>query len=260
VPAATFISIAVIGVLYSLAAWAMTVAVGPTQVVTAATEQGADLLFAVAGSELGPGWADLGRALLVTSVLAAMISFHNTAARYLFALGREHVLPPALGRTGARSGSPIIGSLLQSAIGLAVIASYAIVGADPLTRLFYLGGATGGLGVLILLAVTAIAILIHFTRQPASHYGDRAARPILLPAIAVLAIGTVLYLALRHVDTLLGVAPDSTLTWAVPLGYAAAAVLGLGWALLLRRWRPDTYQRIGYGAKAATLTTTGAHR
>jgi amino acid transporter len=188
-----------------------------------------------------------------------MISFHNTAARYLFALGREHVLPPALGRTAARSGSPIIGSLLQSAVGLAVIGGYAVAGADPLTQLFYLGGATGGLGVLILLAVTAVAILIHFTRQPATH-DNRVTRPVVAAAIAVLAIGTVLYLALTHIDTLLGVTPDSTLTWAAPLGYAAAAVLGLGWALLLRLRRPDTYQRIGYGAKAATLTTTGAHR
>jgi amino acid transporter len=259
VPVATFVSIAIIGVLYALSAWALTVAVGPAQVVTAAQQQGADLLFGVADAQLGPGWADLGRALLVTSVLAAMISFHNTAARYLFALGREHVLPPVLGRTATRTGSPIIGSLLQSVVGLAVIVVYAAVGADPLTRLFFLGGATGALGVLILLAVTAVAILVHFARQPASPgYPSAGGRPILAPAVAVVAVGAVLYLAVDHLDTLLGVAQDSPLTWAVPAGYATAAVLGLGWAVVLRVRRPDIYARIGYGAKAAALTTSSA--
>ena len=35
-----------------------------------------------------------------------MISFHNTTARYIFALGRERVLPPVFGRTGLRTGAP----------------------------------------------------------------------------------------------------------------------------------------------------------
>jgi len=46
-------------------------------------------LSSTAGQQIG-GWiVDVGHVLLVTSILAAMISFHNTTARYMFALGRE---------------------------------------------------------------------------------------------------------------------------------------------------------------------------
>src|SRR6266508_2815377 len=58
--------------------------------------------------------ADVANVLLITSVFAALLSFHNGVARYFFALGRERVLPSFLGRTGARSGAPVAGSLLQS--------------------------------------------------------------------------------------------------------------------------------------------------
>lgn len=55
----------------------------------------------------------------------AMISFHNAVARYMFALGRERVLPAALARTEPRTGAPRVASLTQSAVGLVVIAVYA---------------------------------------------------------------------------------------------------------------------------------------
>jgi hypothetical protein len=47
----------------------------------------------------------LGHVLFSTSILAAAISFHNTIARYVFALGREHALPAVFGRTST-SGAP----------------------------------------------------------------------------------------------------------------------------------------------------------
>ena len=55
--------------------------------------------------------------LFMTSLFAAMISFHNAVARYMFALGRERVLPGALGRTEPRSGAPRVASLSQSPSG-----------------------------------------------------------------------------------------------------------------------------------------------
>ena len=54
----------------------------------------------------------------------------------MFALGRENVLPAALGRTGSNN-IPKAASLVQSATGLAVIAVYALAGWDPMTRLFF---------------------------------------------------------------------------------------------------------------------------
>jgi hypothetical protein len=39
----------------------------------------------------------------------------------------------------------------------------------------------------------------------------------------------------------------------LPGSYAAVAVIGLGWGLVLKIRRPDVYARIGLGARAVTV-------
>ncbi|HET8681902.1 MAG TPA: APC family permease [Micromonosporaceae bacterium] len=248
VPTATYLSVALIAGMYALASWAVTVATGPDHVVEAAREQGPELVFTLAAGQLGGSFADLGHALFLTSLVAAMISFHNTTARYMFALGRERVLPAALGRTSRRTGAPKVGSLAQSAIGLAVIATYATAGWDPLVQLFFWGGTSGGLGVLLLVATTSVAVVAFFGRHPA---GLSTWRRLVAPGLATAALGVVVVLALTNIDTLLGVAPSSPLRWVVPGTYLAAALLGVVWGLALRSARPGVYATIGLGAKSA---------
>ncbi|WP_162908277.1 APC family permease, partial [Allorhizocola rhizosphaerae] len=150
VSAATFAGLGVMVFVYVVTSWAVTVATGPSNVVRAAADDSSNLLFSLAGERLGALLADAGSVLLVTSVFAAMLSFHNTCARYGFALGREGVLPKPLAQTGTRSGAPQISSMLQSGLSLIVIIVYAIQGLDPVNQLFYWGGALGGFGVLSL--------------------------------------------------------------------------------------------------------------
>ncbi|HZN18896.1 MAG TPA: APC family permease [Micromonosporaceae bacterium] len=250
VPTATYLSVVLIAVMYALASWAMTVATGPDRVVTAAAEQGPELVFNLAAGQLGQPFADIGHALFLTSLLAAMISFHNTTARYMFALGREQVLPAALGRTSRRTGAPKVGSLVQSAIGLAVIVTYAVAGWDPLVQLFFWCGTSGGIGVLLLVAATSVAVVAFFAHCPA---GLPLSRRLVAPALAAGALGVVVTLAVANIDTLLGVSPDSPLRWVVPGGYLAAALVGVGWGLALRSARPEVYATIGLGAKSAVL-------
>src|SRR2546430_11480991 len=89
VPIATYLSVGMIALLYAFSSWAMSVATGPAGVVDASAKGGPDLIFNLAGEHLGSTIVTIGHTLLVTSILAAMISFHNTTARYMFALGRE---------------------------------------------------------------------------------------------------------------------------------------------------------------------------
>ena len=196
-------------------------------------------------------------ALALTSLLAAMISFHNIIARYLFALGREGVLPAGFGRTGRRTGAPIAGSLAQSGLALLVLVAFAAAGLDPLLTLFYYGGSIGAFGVLLLLTATAIAVPVYFARTRVQENAWRRRWAPLTAAALLLALTA---LALAHIDVLLGVAPGSTLTWAVPAAYALVAAAGAGWAGLLRLRRPAVYAAIGLGADAATITPPPAPR
>ena len=66
--------------------------------MAAAAAQGPGLLFGLGGSG---ALAQAAQWLFLTSLFAAALAFHNVW-RYMFALGREGVLPAALGRTGAQ--------------------------------------------------------------------------------------------------------------------------------------------------------------
>lgn len=242
---ATYIAVAVTGLLYGLSAWAMSVATGPDQIVAAARTEGTDLIFNLVSPHLGDTVVTIGRLLFITSLFAALLSFHHTVARYLFALGRERVLPTALARTSRRTGAPKAGSLTQSVLALTVIAGYALAGADPIVHLFFWITVTGGLGVLILMTVTSAAVIGFFAT---TDHRESPWRTWIAPLAATLALGAILAVTLQEFDTLLGVDAANPLRWAFPAAYAAAGLAGLLWALLLRTLRPDAYAAIGLGA------------
>ncbi|GIJ34472.1 APC family permease [Micromonospora sediminimaris] len=246
---ATYIAVAVTGLLYGLSAWAMSVATGPDRIVDAARTDGTDLIFNLVSPYLSQSVITVARVLFITSLFAALLSFHHTVARYLFALGRERVLPAVLGRTSRRTGAPKTGSLAQSVLAFAVLVGYALAGADPIVHLFFWITVTGGLGVLILMTLTSAAVIGFFAR---TSHGEGAWRSVIAPGIASVALGGILTVTLREFATLLGVAPGSPLRWAFPAAYAAAALLGIAWALILRTTNPDVYAAIGLGADSDT--------
>jgi amino acid transporter len=255
---ATYLALAIIGLLYAFCAWAMSVATGPAKIVQRATTDGSDLIFNLTSGYLPATVITLGRLLFVTSLFAALLAFHNTAARYFFALGREGVLPRILGRTSPATRAPIAGSLLQTVIAAVVISTYVLAAWDPFTRMFFWLTVLGGIGVLILMTATSIAVLGYFT-HPRNRISVGAGRGIVAPALATLGLGAVLGVSLWQSATLLGVDPTSPLRWQLPAVYAAAAVTGFIWAIVLKVRQPSVYATIGRGANS-TVTDASATR
>lgn len=249
---ASFTAVGAITVLYALSSWAISVATGPDQIVTQSQTHSIELIFTLAGNHLGEIVIDISRVLFVTSMVAAMISFHNTTTRYIFALGRERVLPEFFGATRGKTGAPKWGSVTQTVSGFVVITVFAVAGWDPLIHLFYWGGTTGALGVLLLIATTSIAIVRYFLQHP-TH--DTVWQRFIAPVLASLALVGVAVLAVANVDTLLGVEPTSWQRWAIPTAFPVIAVVGVCWALFLRHRRPDVYMNIG---RAVTSISTSA--
>jgi amino acid transporter len=248
IPAATYLAVAVIAVLYGVSAWAMTVAAGPEHIVQAAHDQGPDMVFTMAAAHLGHTAGTLGHVLFSTSILAAAISFHNTIARYVFALGREHALPPVFGRTSA-SGAPRAGSLAQTVIGLLVIVGFALSGADPVVSLFYVASTSGALGILLLLFLAGMSVLGFFG---ADRRGENLWRTRLAPALSLTGLAVMVILVLANFATLLGVAEYSPLRWGIPAAFAATGLAGCIYGLALKSRRRDTYAAIGHGPRAVT--------
>ena len=236
---ATYICLAIIAVVYTAASWMLTITYGQDHVVSVARQQGPGMLFGV-GSQL---LADIGQSLFLTSLFAAMIAFHSAVGRYLFPLGRERVLPRWLGRPGP-SGAPVAASLVQSAIGLAVILLYAAQGWDPLVQLFFYLGTTGGFGVLVLAAATSIAVIVFFARD---RRGESLWSAVIAPVLSAAALVVMVWLVVDNYATLLGVAPGSALAWIFPAVFAVAAAVGIAWALIMKATRPRAYAAIGSG-------------
>jgi len=248
IPVATYLAIGAICVVYTAAAWAMAAHAGKSHVVAAAAAQGPGLLFGLGSS----GLSQAAQALFITSLFAAALAFHNCVWRYIYALGREGVLPAFLGRTGPNS-IPKAASLTQSLTGLAVIIIYAAGGWTPMTDLFFWLGTSGGFGILILLTATSLAVIAFFARDAR---GESTWRRATAPALAAILLAGIVVLAVLHYGTLLGVAPGSPAAWILPASYAAVAAGGLCWGAVLQVRRPRVYATIGLGANAITGPAT----
>jgi amino acid transporter len=268
IPRATYLSLLIVGLLYAFCSWAMSVAAGPANIIGLSTEHGSETMFVLVGPYLNAFWLHLGHVLFVTSLFAALLAFHNTAARYTFALGRERVLPAWFGRTGRRFRAPLWGSLSQSLLAAVVLVVFTATGLDPFVYLFFWWTVTGGFGVLVLMTVTSLAVVVYFTRHGGDLAPPRRVSPVrrfIAPMLGFLLLLGVLAVTVDEFDTLLGVPADDTARWIFPAIYVIAAAAGGGWAAVLRTRRPAVYGRIGQGASADALAAApdesrAAHR
>ena len=85
-------------------------------------------------------------------------------------------------------------------------------------------GTTGGFGVLILLTVTAAAIIAFFARD---HHGENLWWRLIAPALALILLAAIVLLAIQHYANLLGATSGSPAAWTLPASYAMTAVIGL---------------------------------
>lgn len=252
VPRATYVALLVSGALYALCSWAMSVAAGSDKIVEQARTQGSDLMFSLVAPHLAHWWVNVGHLLFITSLFAALLAFHNTVARYAFALGRERVLPAWLGTTGQHNSAPKWGSLTQTMLAAAVLAGYAVSGLDPFVYLFFWLTVLGGVGVLILMTFTSIAVVAYFAR-PERRMGVNTWNWVVAPILATLMLAYALYLTVDQFAVLLGLPdPHSPWRWTLLASFGAVAGLGMLWAVVLKITSSDIYAKIGLGAASVT--------
>ena len=88
-----------LGLLYVLVAYAFVIGYGTGGVAQGVAAQFdgevASAFYPLTDRYAGPALTHAFEALILTSAFACQLAFFNTAARYLFALGREGILPRA---------------------------------------------------------------------------------------------------------------------------------------------------------------------
>lgn len=253
---ATYLSLFLVGALYCVSALAMTIIAGPGQIVAlaAAHQANADLLFVLVSPHMHAAFIDAGAVLACTSLFAAGLAFHNTCARYAFSMARENVIFSALASTSLKTMAPRNSSLFQSAIGLIFIVVYGIFDSNPLLHLFFWLATWCGLAVLVLMVLTSFAVLRYFRTGAGRAAREGAWRTVVAPGLAIVALGYILIQTLLNYHNLLGVQPGDFWATAFPVGLAVIFAIGVAWALWLRKFRPESYERIGGVRKAAPAT------
>ncbi|MEV0317943.1 APC family permease [Streptomyces sp. NPDC050658] len=237
VPRATYIAVAFLGLFYAFVVWTVVQAFGNEEVVKAAGSDPAGLFFSAITTYVG-GWAaDLMHVLIVTSVLASLLAFHNAINRYGLSLAEEGVLPKVLGRVHARHRSPYVAGAAQTVLGAVVVLAFFAVGADPYQQLLLWVNTPGMLGLLVLQLLAAVAVPCYFRKI--SHE-EGVWRTVVAPGAAALLLAAALWLVTTHIDLFTGASPlvNTVLVTLVP----AVLVLGFALALRLRRRRPAVYE------------------
>ncbi|MBT2386446.1 APC family permease [Streptomyces sp. ISL-11] len=258
----TFIAVGFVALFFAVSSWALSVAAGPGDIIGLSQEQGPNLLFALTENRLGGAFADVMHVFYVTGMFAAMLSFHNVVARYAFAMGREGLLPAAVGRTAKASGAPAYGSLLQSVVSLLAVLLFAITDnkpkgdpTAPIQRLFTWSGNVGALGVIVLMAAASAAVIAFFVRRGAARV---QAPRLVASGLAGVALVVIAVYAVRDFDVLLGADPGSALRWILPGLIGLAVVAGLAYGLVLKYLRPEVHANIGLGNEAFQLEKAAA--
>jgi amino acid transporter len=234
IPRATFVAVAFMALFYCFVTWTVVQALGQSEVRSAAGEAGPALFFITIREYVGP-WAEHAMyVLIVTSVYAAQLAFHNAINRYVFGMAESGALPRVFARTN-RAGSPAVAGAVQSLLALSVVVVFALAGLDPFQDLLIKVNTPGVIGIIVLQGLAAAAAVAFFLRRRGTA---RRAFLISSSVVAAVAMAWVVYVAVKHLDVLTG-APKATndaLVAVVP----AVLVLGLVGGLVLRRLRPET--------------------
>jgi amino acid transporter len=236
IPRATYTAIIAIGVILGVTTWAVVSATGVAQAQGTAQEHLAtgDLIFSLAATYLGPQLTVVMEILLLVSLFAAMLAFHNSATRYLYALGRARVLPFALARTRP-SGAPQLAGVVQAGFAAIVAGIFALAGLDPILNLVPAMLGFGTLAVIVLQALAALSIVVFFRRR-----GDRRWWSTLIaPGIGFVALSVIVVLAVANFDIVAGSSEPAIRL--MPLLLVFAAIGGIGYAAFLRRRKPAVY-------------------
>lgn len=206
IPRATYLAVVIIGVFYAVSCWALVTAAGAADAVAVAERTLAgegNMMLDTATTYLGEALRDVMNVLLITSLFACVLSFHNVLARYQFTLANKGVLPARLGDTSPRHRAPSFSSVVQTVTATVVLLALVLVGLDPLVGVFGSMAGVSTVGMVLLMTVTSVAALVFFSRHPALARG-KVLQTRVAPVVAVLGLVTCAWLVLSNFTLVTG--------------------------------------------------------
>lgn len=247
IPRATYIAVIGIGVFYTLASWGLVMAWGPSGVVAQAAENPGAMILITTANYVGPIGEIIMNVLLITSMFACVLSFHNVITRYQHSMSNARVLPDRLGSVHPKHFAPHISSVAQTVTAAACMVLFAVMGLDPVLQVFTWFAGVATLAIAVLMAITSIAVVVYFAR---TKKDTRLWNTVIAPVLGLLGLVASAIVIAANFPMLVGDVdaegvPAFGAVSAVLLGLIVAFPLfGLVQAAVLKRTRPDVYENI----------------
>ncbi|CAN5304729.1 APC family permease [soil metagenome] len=247
IPRATYVAVISIALLYLFAVYALTVAWGPhgVQAQALAHLASGDLVQVTGQMFIGDWFAEALGFLIVTSLFASILAFHNVVARYLHSLARKGLMPGRLSQVHNRHGSPYIASQTTGALSAVLTVLWVAIGWKPIEQVAVYMIGIGTLGITFLFALTSIAVFFFFRRNKVD---SRRWNTVVAPMLAFVALSAVAVFAVTNVDALSGTTDLITngILSGAPL---LALIVGLGVATVTMRSRRQVWAALDFSGR-----------
>ncbi len=249
VPRATMIAVIGIGIFYTFISWMAVAGNGAEQAVL--LSQGAkdgnafNLLYVPMETFIGH-WGVVGMEVFVLGgSFACALAIHNSATRYLFAFGRDGLLPKVLGKSHPKHMSPYIASTFQTVLTLVIVVICYFTGVDPYAQLYGLLAVFATVLLLCAQTVTCLACIWFFHVKKEHPETANVFRTILAPIIGAAGMIYVIYLLFSNFATATGDAGTTLFGQAIPYLVALVFIVPTIIALIWRSTGNQLYNRIG---------------
>ncbi len=199
VPLATYLSVIFITCLFALVGFGLVTGTGVDGMADKMLEASSGLanpsgvLFGLTTEFIGSWLTTLFSWIVLTSLFAATLAFQNSAARYLFSMGRAGVLPKALDRTNSRQ-SPVVATTVVSILGVALVVVAIIANWDPFLNVFYWFSAVAVVAIVLTEILVSLAVIVYFRR---TNENKKVWNTIIAPVLAIagLALGEIMLIS-----------------------------------------------------------------
>lgn len=250
IPKAIMVAVLGVGIFYVFISWAALVGTGPNQAIALAQDgnTAGNMFFGPVEEHLGHWAVIVFEFLLMTGSYACGMAFHNCAARYIYAISREDLIPGlrrTLGATHAIHKSPHIAGFVQTAIATTIVFWFFLTGRDPYGQLYALMAIMGTTAIMIVQALTAFSCIAYFHVQKRHPESANWFRTFLAPLLGGIGMIYVIWLLIENASFAAGSAASDIVFKISPWLVALTGVGGILFALGAKYLAPKRFDIIG---------------
>ena len=221
VPRATICALLIITAFFCFTSWSLVQAYDFNQLIDIASKDPGNFVFNIARDNVGQWAVDMMSVLLITSLVAATLAFHNNISRYLFSISRDGLIWKALAKTHPVNGTPSNASHAHTVVLILLLAVLGAVKVDPMVQIFAFGSAIATLAILVLQVGVCASVMMFFKRFA---HGNTQWQVFWAPALSMAAMLITIILVINNLNLLSG--SDSVLVKLIPWFIALCAAAG----------------------------------